>query len=166
MKMGHDPAKYDFETIFAAANLATSLRKEDLSRITELLQHADDGVRFWGAIGLLTQGQYATEAAHDDLIAALKDRSPMVRITAAEALGRYGSDDDVAAALDVLLEYAAPQADAYLAIAAWNALDYLDQRASSRLAEIETLSPQPENAPARAGGYSARLKEKVIADLK
>ena len=54
----------------------------------------------------------------------------MVRITAAEALGRFGSDKDTTLALKVLLHYARPEANAFLSMAAWNALDYLDERAA------------------------------------
>ena len=67
--------------------------------------------------------------AHDRLLAALDDDSPMVRITTAEALGRYGSQQDAAAALDVLLNYAGDEQNAYLSLSAWNAIDYLDKRA-------------------------------------
>jgi uncharacterized sulfatase len=165
-EMGHNPEKFDFDSVFSAANLATSLKAADLPSIVRLLEDWDSGVRYWGAVGLLAHKDAGVRAAHDQLVAALEDETPMVRITAAEALGRYGSERDVTAALDSLLTYAAPEENAFLGIAAWNAIDYLDGRARPALDAIRALSPEPINTSARVRGYAARLKQKTLADLQ
>jgi len=163
--MGHDPKRYDFESIFAAAQLATSLTESDLPKIAELLDSKDSGVRYWGTLGLLTQGKKGIAAGYDRLITALKDESQIVQITAAEALGRYGNDDDAAVALDVLIKHAMPKSDVFAALAAWNAIDYLDERASPAAEKLVALSPKPEGPANRIEKYSSRVKEKVMADL-
>jgi uncharacterized sulfatase len=164
--MGHDQSQYDYDAISAAANLATSLKPADLPEIVGLLKHKDGGVRYWGAVGLLSQGKAGVNAGHDALVAALDDDSPIVRITAAEALGRFGDDEDTEAGLRVLLQFAGPDQNAFLSMAAWNALDYMDDRARPAEKAIRKLSPDPLNPPQRYGDYGRRLKQKTLADLK
>ncbi|MEM1295533.1 MAG: sulfatase-like hydrolase/transferase [Verrucomicrobiota bacterium] len=164
-EMGHAPELFDHAAVFAAANLATSLKKEDLPNIVKLLDSEDSAVRYWGAIGLLTQGVDGVNAGQEALLAALTDSSLIVQVTAAEALGRYGDEEDLSAALPVLVKHAQPESDAYLAIAAWNAIDYLDDRATSVAEELAATSPSPVNPPNRANKYSVALKTKIMADL-
>jgi hypothetical protein len=90
----------------------------------------------------------------------------MVRITAAEALGRFGSESDTAAALDVLLKYAGGDEDAYLSLAAWNAIDHLDKRAESAQAAIKEIATPQQNSPPRWGNYTTLVKQKTLADLQ
>jgi uncharacterized sulfatase len=165
--MGHDPQKYDFGAVFSAAELATSLRTSDLPKLASLLKNdKDSAVRYWAAIGLLAQNEAGVEAAHDALVAALGDKSPIVRITAAEALGRFGNEADTRAALDVLVHFARPEANVYLGVAAWNALDYLDGRARPVLNILENIPPEPLEADLRVNGYGIRLKKATLAGLQ
>lgn len=164
-EVGHDPKLFDHKSIFAAAQLATSLKSEDLPKIVGLLGDEDSGVRYWGAIGLLTQGEAGLATGREQLLAALEDDSPMVRIVAAESLGRYGSAEDAANALAVLVENIDPEGDAYLGIAAWNAIDYLDDRAKPAADRLVATSDSPANPPDRVGGYSKSLKAKILDDL-
>ncbi len=164
-EMGHDHELFDHAAIFAAANLATSLKQEDLPEIAKLLEDDDPGVRYWGAIGLLTQGSLGIETAREKLHAALQDESLIVQVTAAEALGRYGTDAEAGKALEVLIQHAQPEGDPYLAIAAWNAIDYLDERARPAVDQLLATSPKPDNPPNRADKYSVALKSKTLADL-
>jgi uncharacterized sulfatase len=165
-EMGHDPKKYDFDSVFAAASLATAGKPADLKKIVELLGSKDSGVRYWAATGLLIQGKDGVAVGQKELKAALGDSSPAVRIVAAEALGRFGSGDEAAEALKVLLHCARPEGPAFVAVEAWNALDYLDERARPALSEIRALGPQPIAEPQRYGGYGQRLKEQALKDLK
>ena len=52
-EMGHDDKKYPFEKIREAADMASSMSKDDLPKITKLLEDKDSAVRYWGALGLL-----------------------------------------------------------------------------------------------------------------
>lgn len=164
--MGHDARRYDLGTIFAAAQLASARRSEDLPELARLLEHPDGGVRYWGAVGLLAQGKAGLKRGRAKLLRALADDSPMVRITAAEALGRFGGEEDAKSALDVLRQYVQPDANYFLAVAAWNALDLLDERALPALGEIVALPTEWKNVPPRMSEYPARLKEKTVADLQ
>jgi len=164
-EMGHDPQRYDFDSVFAAAELASSLDPADLPKVAKLLKDDDSAVRYWAAIGILAHQDAGMRLAHDDLVAALADRSPMVRITAAEALGRFGDQADVAEALEVLVRFARPDANAYLGIVAWNALDYLDDRARPVMQTLNGFSPEPADAPQRVSGYGTRLKQATLAGL-
>lgn len=165
-EMGHDPEKYDFEAVFAAAELASSKRDGALPELLKLLDSRDDAVRYWAAVGLLARERAGYDAAHERLVAALEDDSPMVRITVAESLGRYGDEKDLAAALEVLLQYADPQSDVFLGIAAWNVLDQLDERARPALDRIRSLGVEPANAVKRTVPYAQRLKTKTLLDLE
>jgi arylsulfatase A-like enzyme len=164
--MGHDPKMYDCDGIFAAAALATSLKSEDLPKFIKLLESDDSGVRYWGALAVLSQAKAGVAAAHDQLFAALADSSPSVRIIAAEALGKYGSDDDIAASLKVLLRAIQPDQDAYLSVAAWNAIDNLGDNARPAVAAIREISPDPTEPPQRYGGYGRRLKQRILTRFK
>jgi uncharacterized sulfatase len=165
-EVGHNPQKYDFDAVFAAANTASSMRAADLPAIVAFMDSNDSAVRYWGATGLLCHGKDGVTAGHEQLVKALKDDSPIVRVVAAEALGRFGSSDDTAAALKVLLKYCQPTEDAYLTTAAWNALDYLDERAAPAKEAIRAISPDPVSPPQRYGGYSRALKNQTLKDLK
>ena len=58
-EMGHDQKKYPFEKIRSAADLASSMGKDDLPAIAKLLEDKDSAVRYWGALGLLMQEKRA-----------------------------------------------------------------------------------------------------------
>src|SRR6185295_18738428 len=49
-EVGHDPKQYDFDSVLAAANRASSLKSEALPEIVKLLESKDSAVRYWGAI--------------------------------------------------------------------------------------------------------------------
>jgi arylsulfatase A-like enzyme len=165
-EIGHNPNAYDFDAVYSAAKLATSLRSSDLPKIIKLLDSGDSDVRYWGVMGILIREKQGVAAAHDQLVSKLSSDSPMIRITAAEALACFGDDHDVPDAVKVLLYYARPAEDAFLSVAAWNALDFLDERARPVAREIRALSPDPVVAPLRYGGYGRRLKQQTLIVLE
>jgi arylsulfatase A-like enzyme len=167
-EMGQDPSKYPLEKIFAAAQAATSLKPDDIPKLLGAIQDDDSAVRYWAAMGLLMREADGVNAGRDALNKALSDDAPYVRIAAAEALGRYGSDAEAAKALDVLMPLAnVEDSSAYLAMAALNAIDYMDDRAKSAEAAIEALPIQAKGMPPRVGsGYLKNLKGKILSDLK
>jgi len=165
-EMGHDPARYDFDAIFAAANLATSRREGGIPSILKLLESPDSGIRYWGTIGVLTHGAEAVAAGREQLVKALSDDAPLVRIGAAEALGRFGSEDGMARALEVLVQAIDPAGDAFTALAAWNALDELDDRVRPILETLEATAALPTDPPnERVAKYAQSAKTKLLADL-
>lgn len=162
--MGHDPKRYDFERIFAAAERASSLDAAVLPKLKHYLSDADSGVRYWGASGILLRGQTAVDACKAELIAALKDPSASVRVAAAEALGRYGSPDECQLALTALQEAADPRrTSAYVGIAALNAIDTLGLKSAPLIAFIRTLKTRDPNVGSRANQYMATLKTAILS---
>jgi len=159
-EVGRDPATYDFEAIFSAAKLASARKSENLPAIVALLGNADSGVRYWGATGLLIHRKAGYEAGAEVLRAALGDDCGSVAIVAAESLGRFGEAADREKALDLLLVKAdQAKGNAYEAILALNALDYLDDVATPRMEAIRKLPRKPAAPTPRVDGYAERLIE-------
>src|SRR5262249_29552986 len=104
--MGRDDKKYPFRRVFDTAELASRMEPEALPGLRKALADDDSAVRYWAALGVLMRGKKGVEAAGDDVRAALKDRSPYVRVVAAEALARYGGEDAGKRCLALLVEHA------------------------------------------------------------
>ncbi|MFT5469417.1 MAG: arylsulfatase A-like enzyme [Verrucomicrobiales bacterium] len=164
-EVGHDPELFDHESIYAAAELANLAKADELPEVVSLLGAEDSAVRYWGAVGLLIQEKAGLKAGYQQMLAALEDESPIVQIIAAESLGRYGSDDDAAKAMEVLLGHIKPEGNTYLGIAAWNAIDYLGEVAKPAVDTLVATSDKPASPPERVGNYAKSLKSKVLADL-
>ena len=129
-------------------------------------QNDEATIRYWACEWALMNEKRGVDKARKQLVECLKDSSSSVRVAAAEALGRYGSEDDLKQALPVLLKAAdLNESDVYTAIAALNSLDYLDDRAKSIRDEIEALPEKVKQMPPRTDSYVPRLKEKIMADL-
>ena len=83
-----NPELYPLEKLFQAASLVGA-GPSSLPVLLSNLRAEEPGVRYWAAVGLSALGTQAA-AAEDDLVAALSDPSPSVRIEAAGALARAG----------------------------------------------------------------------------
>lgn len=165
-EMARDPQKYPLERIMDAAELASSRNPDSTPRLRILLADGDSAVRYWAAQGLVMRGAPSVDAAGAELHRALQDDSPSVRIAAAEALGKFGSDSDLEAALPVLLAAAnVEQSGIFQAVPALNALDEMGERARPALSVIRKLPRKASNIPPRMGDYAQRLLEKTLADL-
>ncbi|MFA6543508.1 MAG: sulfatase-like hydrolase/transferase, partial [Limisphaerales bacterium] len=85
--VAHDDARYPLANMLDAAEAVS--RPDAASRQREWLRDANDGVRYWAAVGLHAR----TEPGKTDreaLRAALQDASPVVRVEAAAALAQHG----------------------------------------------------------------------------
>jgi uncharacterized sulfatase len=157
--MARDPERYDFERVFAAAETAASKREEALPQLLAHLKDKDSGVRYWGALGILMRGEKAVEEAKFDLISALADSNPSVRIAVAEALGRYGNGADLQSALVTLQSVADPSKTNYgTSIAAMNALDALGEKIAPLVGFLTAMSVIDPGASSRNNGYVSRLQ--------
>ena len=166
-EMGRDGKKYPFEKIRAAADMASSMRKDDLPKITKLLEDQDSAVRYWGALGLLMQEKAGVKHGKDALTKALQDSSPYVRVIAAEALGKHGSKKDLKSAIKVLGETADPVKNGcFPSMLAMNAIDHLDDKAQSLLSQIQSMPRTPTEVDKRFQGYVGRLVETTIKELQ
>jgi uncharacterized sulfatase len=165
--MGHDDSKYPFERVFKTAEVASMLKPDATSTLQQHLKDDDSAVRYWAVSGMLMRGRGATESAHADLVAALHDPSAYVRIAAAEALGRYGRDADLKAALNVLLELGPLDRNSvFVSMAALNALDALGDKAASEVMIINKMPVNGKVPDPRYSSYVPRLLEDLQARFK
>ncbi len=151
--MGHDDSKYPFRRVFETAELASGLRSDAVPALRKSFRDDDSAVRYWAALGMLMRGREAVAAAHDGLTAALADRSPYVRIAAAEALGQYGGEADLKRALETLVELGPMDKNGvFVSVAALNAIDDLGPKAAPVWDAVKKFPqkgelPNPRYAP-------------------
>lgn len=161
------PGKYPFERVFATAELASRLEMSAVPELKKALRDEDSAVRYWGALGLRMRGQEGVQAAAAELRQALEDGAPIVRITAAEALGKFGSDDDLRRALPLLVELSnCSKHDVFTAVAGLHALDALGPRAASVADQVKKLPEKCEVPHQRYSPYIPRLLQDVPGNLK
>ena len=166
--MARDDSKYPFDRIFAAAEIATTRRAKDLPTIKKNLTDSDSAVRYWGVIGILNRGPRTVTQSRDELVAALADDSPYVRIASALALGKFGDRADQRRAVDCLLELApwTPDGNVFVSLAAQNAIDELDKKAAYAVDKIKAFPSKGGGSPdGRYNGYVSSLLTKTLADL-
>ena len=161
---GHDDTHYPYERVFAAAELASSLKPDAAPALKKLLTDPDSAVRYWGAIGLQMRGSSAVKAARPAFATALADPSPYVRIVAAAALGQFGPPADLAAALPVLTALADwSKHDVFIALHALHALEALGlEKIKPARAAILAL---PSTGPVPDSRYAAYIP-RILGDLR
>ena len=163
--MGADPDRYPLGRIMRMAELATSMREGVADDLRAGLRDPDSAVRYWAALGALIRGRDSVRAIAGALREALADRDPAVRVAAGEALGRLGSDEDARRALATLVELAdAERQGVFVAMAALNALDYMDERASPALERILALPQADPGAHSKFRAYLPNLIGKIRMD--
>jgi hypothetical protein len=160
--MARDEAKYPFERIFETAELASSLDSAALPQLAERMKDADSAVRYWAAMGYLMRGEAGVKEGRAALTAALKDSSPYVRIVVAEALGRFGDEGELKAALAVLGELAPADKNGVLvSIPTLCAVNALGPKAAPLFDMIRTMAQQGPSPDERFNSYVPRL----VADI-
>jgi uncharacterized sulfatase len=167
-EMGHDPNKYPADRIMATAELASSLKPDAIPALLKALDESDTAVRYWAVMGILMRGAEAVTKQAAPLRKALSDKSaPCVRVAAAEALGRYGSDEDAKSSLGVLLELApADKNGPFVSMLALNAIEALLKRIKPPKEAIAALPKADPAAHPRANKeYVTRLIEEVLEKL-
>ncbi|MBI1374483.1 MAG: sulfatase-like hydrolase/transferase [Phycisphaera sp.] len=164
--MGLDPKRYDIERIKAMADVAQSLDSKAVTQLITALDDKDSGVRYWGAMGLLMRQEPKSDATRTALREAMKDDNPSVIVTAAEALGRYGNDEDVKLALPVLMEWAdVSKHEIYVSMMALSALDFMDDRAAPVKDQIAKLPTEGKTHPRVGSGYIKNVIKKIMSDF-
>lgn len=160
-----DPEKYPLPRILAMADLASLLQPDVLPQLRDGLKDAESGVRYWAATGLLMRGQGAVAAGRAELRATLEDESPSVRIIAAQALGRFGEEQDLAPALAVLKTLASPETNgAYTALLSLNAIAALGEKAAPLREWIKSMPTKDPSAVTRANEYVPRLVQELARE--
>lgn len=155
----------------AAANIGSRAGRASAKWLHQLggalVDGSDSAERYWYAMGILNRGKEGVTAIRTELRKALADASPSVRVVAAEALGRYGNEEDLKKSLDTLKDLVSPKKNGvFVSIAALNALGELGEKARPVLPAIEAAGKEKAEADARYQSYVPRLVEKLTADLK
>lgn len=164
-EVGHDDSRYPMKRVMETAEIASSLKGGE-AELRKRIQDPDSGVRYWALLGLLMRGPDAVKAARSDVQKALKDASPSVRIAACEALGRYGTDEDLKEVLRVLLELAPPDTNGvYVSMLALNVIDVLGPKADPIKPQLKTIARKDPAADARLGSYVERLLERILGEV-
>jgi uncharacterized sulfatase len=166
-EMAHDPGRYAVERVLEAALLAARREMGDVKRLEKGLSDADSGVRYWSAMGLLIRGTQAVRETAPALRRLLDGTSANAAIAAAEALARYGSETERAAALETLASWADPaRGSAFAAMAALNALEEAGASARPLAQRLRGLPVKDGRLPQRAvGNYLERLHAKLQKTL-
>ena len=166
-EMAKDRDRYPLERIMDTAERASSLSPDAIPMLVRRLEDPDSAVRYWAAMGLLMRETQGVRQGHAVLSSALDDVAPCVRIIAAQALGQYGSEADVARVMPRLLDLARiDRHGVYVSMLALNAIDALDERANAFADAIKALPQREPSVHRRMSGYVPRLIEKTLADLK
>ena len=159
--------KYPYKRIFLAADMASGLSPWATKTLINYLKDKDSAIRYWGAMGLLMRGKKGLSMTGKYLEKALHDDSPYVRVVAAEALGKFGNQDQVTQAVNTLGQIADPVKNGcFPSMLAMNAIDHLDEKAKSLLPIIESMPQVPEGVDKRFRGYVGRLVKTTTEELK
>jgi len=182
-ELGHDPKRYDFDMLAdawgrnvgdeSAATAPWAVFQKDM-------KSTDDAVRYWVGVGLLyrlakTAGPDGTKPTADtkrllenlrpDLKRLAGDANRIVRIPAAEALGRFGTEEDAATAANILLGMIEENpADYYHALCALNSLDDFARRVvgSEFRKRVEAVSKSVKPLPPRASECFGNIIQHIL----
>ena len=159
--------KYPYQRIMIAADLASGLSSWATKPLIGYLKDKDSAIRYWGAMGLLMRGKKGVSSAGKKLEKALTDNSLYVRVVAAEALGKYGSQKQIEKAVKTLGQIIDPvQNGGFPSMLAMNAVDHLDNKAKSLLPKIQSMPRTPEGIDTRFQGYVGRLVDTTLNELE
>lgn len=151
--------------VLDAAERAADRDAGSIPVLRELTRDEEAAVRWWAATGLLIRGADAVRSGRAELRTLLEgDPSPSVRIAAAEALGTWGEDGDIDAAVNLLLAAAdARRSDFFDAVAALNAIDGIPDRFVGHQTALESLPRQLPGVEPRVKDHLDRLLESILA---
>jgi HEAT repeat protein len=160
--MTHDPARYPYDRIKQAADLASLRDAASAPQLTELMKDPDPAVRYWAAVGCSVRGQAnikETSNAIPALQSLLKDSAPTVRIASAEALVWLNDDHGLPA---LVAELDAPSSDTLLCL---NALTALGDKANPAAPQITAKIKKGIKTEETGEKYSERAATDLAASL-
>ncbi len=155
---------YPLAEVLKIARQASDRSQKDIAPFVAALTHKNATMRWWGVTGLQLR---ADISQHDTLVKLLSDESPSVRIVAAEALGTFGSADDLDKAISVLLTAADCQKSSWFAaVESLNAIHRLGKKAAPFQDKIAALPQKLHHVEGKLNDYVPRLIEKTLADIR
>ncbi|TVS15343.1 MAG: DUF229 domain-containing protein [Planctomycetaceae bacterium] len=134
--LARDDRRYPLGQLLAAADLVG--RPDVFDQQQKLLDHPDDGVRYWAAVGL--HAAASTSTAHDQLrptiVQALEsETSPSVRVELAAALAASDSTDEALAVLQQKLSHDRPE----IVLQAMRTIELLQQQARPLRPDLQQM---------------------------
>lgn len=161
--IAQNPRMYPLKKVLAMAELASNGKQDSVPELISGLGNQNSAIRYWAAMGLLMRGEGAVKKADGDLRKALNDSSKSVRCIAAEALGKYGNQQDVQDSVNTLFSLSNLNRDGvYVAILALNGLDKLGNEkvapVKEKIAQLPLKNPQLNR---RLQSYVMRLVERI-----
>jgi uncharacterized sulfatase len=156
--LGHDDDRYPIAKILETAELASNGKPESTRQLIEHLSNTNSSVRYWAALGILSRGKEATQAAGQKLINLLDDPSAIVAITAAESLARYVNQSEQNQALRFLVSKVTGNTDSFFpSLLSLGVLEALGPLAESVRPALLNLTATIESPNPRLSGYVPRL---------
>lgn len=148
-----DPAFWP--ALYALAEGSGTVQQQDLERLSQALESEHAAIRYWAVVSL-GRMQPMTDAARALLQSAREDKTPEVRVAAAEALLKQGIDE--AAQLE-LLAACLKDDDMWVRVAAATALDNVGEKARPVIPALQAALNDPYNK------YVARLANHAVNTL-
>ncbi|MDA1370633.1 MAG: sulfatase-like hydrolase/transferase [Proteobacteria bacterium] len=162
-----DRNRYPLERIINAAERAASLAPGDTAELVAAFNDTDSAVRYWAALGLLMRKEAGISAGQAELVEALSDSAPAVRVAAAEALGMYGSPVDLQASLATLAELIEVEGnEVFVPMMALAALDAMEEKAIPLRSNIEAVRIDGVTRVRPDGNEIERLRSKILSDMR
>jgi N-sulfoglucosamine sulfohydrolase len=151
LELACNDTKYPLARLLDAADLVG--RPEAVPQQVKLLRDADDGVRYWAAVGLHAAGK-AAAPGREALREALQDSCTVVRIEAAAALAELGETTEPLRVLEK--ELRSLQAD--IALHAARALQLLGDRARPAWPAMREICERARREEKTAGDPAMYLR--------
>lgn len=153
-ELGRDRARYPQHRILEAATLIGTGERA-MPQMVELLSDRDAAIRYWAATGLGSLGPKA-RSARANLLTAIEDPSPVVRLAAAEALRKIGAKAGVLPVAIAALEHESP----WVRLRAASLIELLDKEAKPALPAIRRVLKRTSRF-----GYENRLLGQIAKQL-
>lgn len=154
---------YPLKQILKTAEIASFMDQEALPLLIKRLKNNDSGVRYWATLGILMRGKDAVNKTSELLNNLLKDKSPYVRIVAAQALAMYSEETDIQNYVSLLCELAPPDINGvFVSMHALMALRDLKVKSwpvSTLIKNIKTTGDSPHE---RYDSYVPRLIKEIL----
>lgn len=147
-----DARLYPLKEVMALARLAAAGGAKALPRLRKALARPVEVIRYWGAMGLVIQGQNAKPMQQAMLDHLATERSPHVRIPLSEALARLGEAETAVPALIALCDPAQPW---QIRLHALNALTFIGDAAQPALDAARLAAGDQRAYLSSAGKYLA-----------
>jgi uncharacterized sulfatase len=157
-----DPDQFPLTEIFEIANLAANPEPGDEEKLKAAAMRSSASVRYWGAMGMLIDGQSGFDGYAESLSVLVKDDCASVAIVAAEAMARFGDDGQRTVGIETLKKLSdKTNSNYYASIHALNAVDRLNLGAE----EMQWIKSLPTKSGLERGGkYIGQLVTDVFRD--